>query len=112
AGNHSISTGASAGQLNISGTFGRVAGASVIFTKTGGNINFASSGLANDASGILGGWGIIGGDWATLSSSNVAAYTSYTVIGTSGAIASSATTNIRITSNGGTATLSAAGTTD
>ena len=60
AGNHTIVTSSGSGQLNLTGPVTRSANATVQFTKGGGNINFNGSGLANDSSGILGGWATIG----------------------------------------------------
>jgi autotransporter-associated beta strand protein len=82
-GNRAITTAASSGQLNFSGTVTRGANSTVQFTKSGGNINVTGSGLTL-SNGILGGWATIGlgtnaGDWATLDgSNNVVAYGAYT----------------------------------
>ena len=95
AGNHTFVTAASSGALNFSGALTRAANATAVFTKNGGNINFAGSGLANDASGILGGWAVIGNDFATLDGGgNIAAYAAYTPIA-AGAITSGATFNYK-----------------
>jgi autotransporter-associated beta strand protein len=76
--------------LAISGTVTRNTGASVNFTPTG-TINLTGSSLANDISGILGGWATVGNgggsgataDWAALDGSgNIVTYTGYTNITT------------------------------
>ena len=114
AGNHTISNTA-AGQLNLSGGITRGSDATIQFTKSGsGNINLIGSGLSNDASGILGGWAMIGlgtnrGDWASLDGSgNVVAYSGYTTKtgGSNMGLSSSggnAASNIKITSRSSTA---------
>jgi fibronectin-binding autotransporter adhesin len=112
AGNHTISTANGAGQLNLSGPITVSPDASVAFTVGGGNINLTGSGLANDATGILGGWAAIGlgnntGGWAALNGSgNVVPYTGYQTF--SGGIDLSATPgatagqNVEITSRSST----------
>ncbi len=115
AGNHQFSTSA-AGRLNLNGTITRNPGATVTFTPDTGAINVNGSGLANDASrggGILGGWAGIGADWATISSGDIAAYASYTIVSPGGTIANNATNNVKITNSGTTrtATLNASGAT-
>ena len=113
AGNHAVSTGSGSGTLSFSGTYARNADATVQFTKSGGNINYTSSGLAN-VNGIIGGYAVIGlgsnaGDWAALDGSqNVIAYASYSTKsgGTSLALSSSggnAATNMKINSRSSTA---------
>lgn len=107
AGNHFVSNGSTAGNLNLSGTITRSPGATVIFTNNSatGFINVSGSGLANDASGILGGWAIISNDWAALDGSgNVVDYTGYKVL-TGGAIniSSGATANDNVQISGTTA---------
>ena len=76
--------------LAISGAVTRNVGAAVNFVPTG-VINLAGSGLANDGSGILGGWAAVGnagtagasGDWAAVDGSgNVITYAGYTNITT------------------------------
>jgi fibronectin-binding autotransporter adhesin len=76
------------GTLAVSGTVTRNAGAAVNFVPTG-TINLTGSGLANDATGILGGWATVGNtgasgataDWAALDlSGNIVTYTGYTAI--------------------------------
>jgi fibronectin-binding autotransporter adhesin len=109
-GKQSITSPTGGGGINFSGTFTRSANTSVVFTRSGGHINFNGSGLANDASGILGGWAVIGDDWATLNGSgNVVAYTGYTSID-SGAITTGPTLNYRFTDETGDIT-AATGTT-
>ena len=58
-----------AGQLNLSGAVIRNADATAVFSTNSGPINTTGSVLANDSSGILGGWAVIGvadnsGNWA------------------------------------------------
>ena len=87
AGNHTFVTAAGSGTLSLAGAITRQANATAVFTRNGGQINFTGSGLAN-TNGILGGWAVIGNDWAALDGGgNVAAYTGYTPIAT-GALAS------------------------
>ncbi|WP_367874223.1 beta strand repeat-containing protein [Luteolibacter sp. Populi] len=110
AGKQSITSPAGGGGINFTGAFSHSPNSSVVFTRSGGHINFNGSGLANDASGILGGWAIIGDDWATLNGSgNVVAYTGYTPI-TAGAIATGPNLNYRLTDETGDIT-AATGTT-
>ncbi len=105
-----ITSPAGGGGINFSGAVTRAANSAVVFTRTGGNINFTGSGLANDASGILGGWATISNDWATLNGSgNVTAYTAYTPIAT-GALANAPNANYRYTDETANIT-AAAGTT-
>lgn len=76
-------TNTGAGGINFSGAITRSVNSSVIFTRAGGSINLTGSGLANDSSGIIGGWAMIGNDWATIDGSGgVAAYSAYTPIAT------------------------------
>jgi hypothetical protein len=116
AGNHTITTAAGSGALNLSGTFSRATGGTAVFTRAGGNINFSNSGLANDGSlggGLLGGWAILGSEWAALDAGgNVIAYNGYTTVNPANAIANGSTQNIKIPSSGGNVTLATAGTTD
>ena len=119
AGNHTFVTAASSGTLSIGdstvagGSFFRGPNATAVFTRNGGNINFSGSGLVNDASGILGGWALIGNDFAALDASgNIAGYGtgaagvgSYTPIA-AGEIVSGATLNYKYT--GETAGITAA----
>jgi fibronectin-binding autotransporter adhesin len=117
-GNHVINTAAGSGTLGLSGAFTRSLGSTAIFTRTGGNINLSGSGLANDATGILGGWAVTGiannsGDWATLDGSgNIVAYTGYTAAEPGGTINSGTNQNIKISTTGANITMAAAGTTD
>jgi autotransporter-associated beta strand protein len=106
-GNHSISTTAGAGTLNLTGTLTRATGSTLVFTKGGGDINLNGSSLTNNTAGILGCWASIGDSWASLDGSgNVIPYTGYTGI-TGGAVPlSSANLNFRHT--GTTAALTAA----
>ena len=92
-GNHTFATAATAGQLNLNGAFTRNTGSTAVFNRVGGNINFAGSGLTNNASGILGGWAVIGNNWAALDGAgNTVPYTAYTNIA-AGAVASGANHN-------------------
>jgi autotransporter-associated beta strand protein len=115
-GNHTIITAAGSGALNLNGTFSRATGGTAVFTRNGGNINFANSGLANDGSlggGLLGGWAILGSEWAALDASkNVIAYNGYTSVAPLSAITSGSTQNIKIPSSGCNVTLASPGTTD
>jgi fibronectin-binding autotransporter adhesin len=109
-GKQSITSPNGAGGINFGGAFTRSANSSLVFTRTGGHINFNGAGLANDASGILGGWAVIGDDWATLDGSgNVVAYNGYTGI-SAGAITTGPNLNYRFTDETGDIT-AAAGTT-
>ncbi|TLD69668.1 PEP-CTERM sorting domain-containing protein [Phragmitibacter flavus] len=95
----------------------RVPGSILEFTTTGTGPQSLSNGITttnnNDASGILGGWAIIGNDWAIkdllgAGIGNIIAapsfiYTTYTA----GDIASSATSNLRIDNNATSITTSA-----
>src|SRR5256885_2289512 len=81
AGRHAIDVEPGAGQLNLNGTISRNIGGSVTFLPNFGTINVTGSGLSN-LNGILGGWAILGTDWAALDgSSNVVAYAGYTDMG-------------------------------
>jgi len=92
-----ISSPTGAGGMNLSGAFTRSPNSTVVVSRTGGHINTTGTGLANDASGILGGWAVIGNDWASVNGSgNVVAYTGYTFID-SGAITDGANLNYRYT---------------
>ncbi|MEK7952468.1 beta strand repeat-containing protein [Luteolibacter soli] len=92
-GNHTFATPAAGGQINLSGTFARSTGSTLVFSRVGGNINFTGSSLANDASGILGGWAVIGNNWAALDGSgNTVPYTAYTNIA-AGAVTTGANLN-------------------
>ena len=114
AGNHTITTDAGSGVLNLNGAFQRNPGGTAVFAEGGGSINFSLSGLANDATaggGLLGGWAITGPDWAALDGSkNIIAYSSYTTAET--AIASDATQNVRVQSSSGNVTLVSTGITN
>ena len=76
-----------------------------------------NSGLANDATGILGGWaltniGTYTGDFASLDGSgNVVPYTGYTLVANGGTINSDGTQNIKVASGGTSITMAAGGTT-
>ena len=104
-GNETIGTTSGSGQLSFTGTITRNADATVQFTAGGGAIYLPGLSTTN---GIIGGWAMIGlgsdaGNWATLSSGNVVAYSSYTTKtgGSSLALSSSggtASENIKITS--------------
>lgn len=112
-GNHVIGSG-SGGQLALAGATSRSTGTTVQFFNAGGGINTTGSGLANDSSpggGILGGWAVIGtgndaGNWATLSSGNVVAYSSYT--SESGSFTTTAGGNFKVTQNNSTCKITAA----
>jgi len=119
AGKHIFST-SGAGILNMSGTVTRQAGALAVFAPNSSTgINVTGTGLANDASGILGAWAVMGGnnpsnitnsnttgDFAALDGSgNVVAFTGYTGIST-GAIASNANSNVKYSAD--TANITAA----
>jgi autotransporter-associated beta strand protein len=106
AGNHVIATASGAGALNFSGPFARNAGGTVQFVKSGGNLNFTGSGLAN-VNSILGGWAILANtDFAALDGSQNVVAPSYTTVN-SGAIANGATVNY--TSSGSGTLTSASG---
>ena len=106
AGSHILATASGAGALNFSGAFARKTGATVQFVKSGGNLNFTGSGLAN-LNGILGGWALYSNtDYAALDGSGNITTPSYTSVN-SGAIASGATVNY--TSSGSGALTSANG---
>ena len=112
AGNHMIATASGAGQLNFAGTLTRNANATMQYVIGGGAVNYTGSGLSA-VNGIIGGWAVVGlgsaaGDWATLSSGNIAAYSSYTTKsgGTSMALSSSggnAANNFKINTRSSTA---------
>ena len=104
-------TGNSVLQMN---TITRNAGASLTFSAPG----IATTNNGNDASGILGTWATIGGDWATNSTGgaggSIIAFSAYTDVNRlGGTIANAATANVRIIEAGaGTnVTLAAGGTT-
>ena len=83
------------GQLLIGGPVTRNNGAVLVFSPFSGNINMTGSGLSN-VNDILGGWAIVGNDWASLdASSNIVAYAGYTDVG-SGAIANNPASNVRV----------------
>ena len=106
---HVIST--AAARLNLAGAITQPKGSSVIFVDGGGGINLTGSGLANDASGILGGWATIGTSHAALAAGIVVPYAGYTVVNTGGVIADNANSNVRIPDQSATAvTLAAANT--
>src|SRR6185312_7771472 len=99
-----------AGKLNLNGTITRNAGALVVFTNSGGGINVAGALSTSGQNNILGGWAILGDNWATLdASSNVVAFTGYTT-NTTGAIANNAANNVKLTADSGAFTV-ATGTT-
>ena len=103
AGAHFINNISGAGNLNLGGAITRNTGATLVFTNaSANNINLTGSGLANDASGILGGWAIIGNDWASLSSGNVIAYVGYKSLTGAPDISSGATANDNIQISGTT----------
>jgi autotransporter-associated beta strand protein len=116
AGNHTIGTAAASGALKLNGAFQRSPGGTAVFEKGGGNINFSLSGLTNDATdsgGLLGGWAIIGPDFAALDASkNVVAYKGYTGVDPGSAIASREAQNVKIPSSGDNVSLMSAGTTE
>lgn len=92
-------------QLTLGGPLTRKVGATVLFAPLAGTINLTGSGLAN-VNGILGGWAILGNDWASLDGSgNAVPYAAYTPI-SSGAIASAAGSNLKY--SGDSANLTAA----
>ncbi|HLX63441.1 MAG TPA: autotransporter-associated beta strand repeat-containing protein [Planctomycetota bacterium] len=102
-GKHTFTT-TGGGALNFSGALTRNTGMTAVFTTTSGAINFTGSGLANDASGIIGAWATMGNDWVALDgSNNIVAYTGYIPIAT-GAIASNANSNIRYINDTGNIT--------
>ncbi len=98
AGKHIISTGSSATSvLDLAGVITRSVGSTIQFTTNTGTINTTGTGLANDSSGILGGWATIGNNYATLNASgNVVAYTNYTgnTIATGAITGTTANTNL------------------
>jgi fibronectin-binding autotransporter adhesin len=114
-GNHFI-TANGGGQLNLP-AISRSTGAIVQFNPTSGNINLTGSSFTLNSAGILGGWGVIGiaanaGDWATLdASSNVVAYTGYTIVAGGGAVTNigspGANANVKDTVAGGAVFLQA-----
>ena len=109
AGNHTFVTAAGSGTLSLAGAITRQVNATAVFTRNGGQINLTGSGITN-TNGILGGWAVIGNDWAALDGGgNVAAYTGYTPIST-GALASDPTFNYRYIGDSGNLT-AATGTT-
>lgn len=73
-GSHTVSVsnaGATSTNVFDPTTFVRNAGAVVNFTTSGAGLSVLSAGgLANDASGLLGGWAISGTNWATVSADN------------------------------------------
>ncbi|MDR3457543.1 MAG: autotransporter-associated beta strand repeat-containing protein [Verrucomicrobiae bacterium] len=99
AGNHIVTTASGAGALDFSGAFARNTGATVQFVKSGGNLNFTGSGLAN-VNSILGGWAVLGGtDYAALDGSQNVVAPGYTSVN-SGAIANGATVNYTSSGSG------------
>jgi autotransporter-associated beta strand protein len=68
--------------LAVNGAISRAAGATVDFSPSG----VTSTTLANDSTGIIGGWATVGGanstagDWATISGGSISTYSGYTVI--------------------------------
>ncbi|MFD0894856.1 autotransporter-associated beta strand repeat-containing protein [Luteolibacter ambystomatis] len=105
-GNTTLSTPATGGMMTLSGAFARSTGSTVVVNRVGGNINFTGSGLVNDTTGILGGWAVIGNDWACLDGAgNTVPYNGYTNI-SNGAITSNASLNYRYTAD--TANITAA----
>ncbi|WP_035613273.1 autotransporter-associated beta strand repeat-containing protein [Haloferula sp. BvORR071] len=111
AGKQMITSPTGGGGINFTGAFSHSPNNSTVIARTGGHINFsAATGLANDASGILGGWAVIGDDWATINGSgNLVAYTGYTPIA-AGAVANNPNANYRFTDETGDIT-AATGTT-
>ncbi len=94
-----ISSPSGSGAINLSGAFTRSENSNVVFAPTGGNINVTGTGLANNAAGILGGWAVLGNDWASLDGSgNLVPFAAYTDIAT-GAITSDPAANYRYTGN-------------
>lgn len=113
----------------ISATSGATGGSTTlnlgaITANAGGVVNFTlpvtgaiTTSSNNDASGILGGWAVVGTNWATNSAGtglgNIAAYNAYTAVASGGSIASLATSNVEITTaTAGSSTMAVAGTTD
>ncbi|MEO6477600.1 autotransporter-associated beta strand repeat-containing protein [Luteolibacter sp.] len=100
------------GALAITGTVTRNAGASVNFSTTG----ITSSTLANDATGILGGWATVGnagttgatGDWAANDGSgNIITYSGYTNITAATGAGSYSAQNWKVTNAAASLTASA-----
>jgi autotransporter-associated beta strand protein len=112
---HVISTGTAGlhlgGALTFSTNLGPATqpkGTSLVFSDGGGGVSLAGSGLANDASGILGGWATIGASHAALDGTGkVIPYAGYTLIDSAAnpgaTIADNANSNVRITTQSGTA---------
>ncbi len=111
-GSHAILSDAGDGQLTLAGTLARNPGSLVQFNNSGGAIGVS---LANNGSGIVGGWALIsksgtlvnnnGGagttDWAAMAAGAVTAYTGYTTVSGSGqTVANNAGSNVKVTSNG------------
>jgi fibronectin-binding autotransporter adhesin len=127
-GSHAIFTTA-AGGLNLTGALTRNVGGYVLFGQsTTGVINLTGTGLSN-TNGILGGWAGFTTQAINLTAGNtlnptgfaaldgsgnvvIAPASVYTDVIAGGAIASSAASNVRLTTSGTANTLSAAGTTD
>ena len=106
AGNHAVTTASGAGALDFSGAFARNNGTTIQYLKSGDSINYTGSGLANDSSGIIGAWAIIGQDYAALDGGqNVIANPTYTSANT-GAIATGANVNYTSTGSGNLTTAS------
>ena len=98
-GKHVVSSPSGGGAISLSGTFTRSANSTAVFAPTGGNITVTGTGLANNAAGILGGWAVLGNDWASLDGSgNLVPFAAYTDIAT-GAITSDPAANYRYVGN-------------
>ncbi len=103
AGKHNLES--DGGQLNINAALSRNKGAIAVFTPNA-TIN-TTAGLANDPTGIIGGWATLGTGWAALdANSNVVSYSAYTPI-SAGLIANGPANNLLY--SGDTANLIAAG---
>ncbi len=119
-----LSTALTAGTAStITRTGNSVLQMNTITRNPGASLNFSAPGIAttdnaNDASGILGTWATVGGDWAMNSTGGadgaITAYSAYTDANRlGGSIANAATANVRIIEAGasGNVTLAAGGTT-
>lgn len=100
-----------AATLNLGATFSRAAlnGGTLNFVSTTvGGVNNIASTVANNASGILGGWATFNGlNWVTQSGGSLIAFSGYTALPTTGA-----TSGHALLSSTGTTTLTASQTID
>ena len=122
-----IARGNGTGSMTVAlGAITANAGSAVNFSRngTGGTgVGIFTTGSANDTSGILGGWAVTNAtaanqatftaptDYATVSGSNIVAYTGYNAQA-AGAITGTTTTNDQVTATSATALTVASGTTD